>query len=293
MRCWLGVLILGLGVGPVAAKKAVPTPNLSIEGLPGTYSAVQRFTETAISNQGLGKTSTDDPWLGGLGQPVSGTLTLAANKTFSISMSYFDEGTWDILYDQEKKAEFLRFVGKKDSFDAVLAVRGLIMPGELGVWLQDNGAWYMVQFRKVAEPGTMPTDTYTASEVAVSSMFGQGDVKVDFAEVAKGSASGVRVGEGAFTKGARFGTPDTAKNSEEHSDARITMTFLPDGRFTVASTLSGEVQNGTYQANGSELRLTLDGAEAEMWEIGRDTISGKFAIRPAGSGASFLIEVPF
>jgi hypothetical protein len=264
-----------------------------LSSLPGTYESVQRVPERLLKSQGIGPRGGNEESIGLVGQPVTGTLTIASDSTFSIAMAYFDEGTWEALKDDKGKP-FLRFNGKRDSFDAVFQGEYGLRTGELGVWMQEAGEWWLVEFRKSAEPGQMPMDPYAASEAALASMFGQGDVKVDFAEVNKGSASGVRVQQGVFSKGTRFGSPDTAgKDSVSHSDSRVVLTFLPDGRFTITATLSGMTQNGTYQAEGSSLRLQLEGAAEEIWEIGRDSMSGKFAIRPAGSGGAFLFEVPF
>jgi hypothetical protein len=186
----------------------------------------------------------------------------------------------------------LRFTGKRDSFDAIYQGEYGIGSNEVGMWMQDAGEWWLVEFRKSAEPGEAAADPYGASEAALATMFGQGDVKVDFAEVKKGSATGVRVQEGAFSKGARFGSPDVSAGPASHVDNRVVMTFLPDGRFTISATLSGETKNGTYKAEGSDLQLTLDDGVQEKWEIGRDGMSGKFAIRPVGSGGAFFFEVP-
>jgi hypothetical protein len=264
-----------------------------LSSLPGTYEAIQRVAERTLNSEGVGRhgDSTGEG-TGLMGQPVTGTLTLAADNTFTIAMAYFDEGTWQALNDEKGKG-FLRFTGKRDSFDAVYQGEYGLGVGELGLWVQEGNEWFLIQFRKSTEPGTMPSDPYSANEAALASMFGQGDVKVDFAEVKKGSASGVRVQQGVFSKGTRFGTPDTAKDPATHSDARVVLTFLPDGRFTIVATATGTTKNGTYVAEGSQLRLKLEGGEQEeSWEIGRDSISGKFAIRPAGSGGAFLMEVP-
>jgi hypothetical protein len=265
-----------------------------ISSLPGTYESVQRVPERTLNSEGIGPGGGNAETIGMVGQPVTGTLTIAADKTFTIAMGYFDEGTWEVLKDDKGKW-FLRFTGKRDTFDAVFQGDYGLRAGEVGVWMKDAGEWWLVEYRKSAEPGMAPTDPYAASEAALSTMFGQGSIKVDFAEVAKGSASGVRVQGGVFSKGARFGSPGDPNKSDEAalaSESRVVLTFLPDGRFTIQATMSGETKNGTYKAEGSNLKLTLDGAAEEAWEIGRDSMSGKFAIRPARSGGMFLLEVP-
>lgn len=286
MRLGSRVLFLSLGLLPAAVL------GQDLSRLPGTYDCIQRVPERVLKDEGIGVRGGNSESIGLIGQPMSGQLTLAADKSFTIALENFDEGTWEVLKDEKTKKPFLRFTGKMNSFDAIFQGEYGIGANEIGLWLQDGGEWWLAEFRKSAEPGVAPSDPYATNEAALASMFGQGDVKVDFAEVKKGSSSGVRVQQGAFSMGARFGSPDTSKNPGTHSDNRVVMTFLPDGRFTIAATLTGESKNGTYKADGSELRLSLEGGVEETWEIGRDTVSGKFAIRPAGSGGAFFFEVP-
>jgi hypothetical protein len=269
-----------------------------LASLAGTYQSLQRLTPQMLEAQGITLEGTSaneanvldrNDLLGVMGDAVEGTLTLAANGTFSLSMAYYDEGTYQFVVDDKTNRPFLRFTGKRESFDAHFQGEYAMKPGDIGAWMRGaDQQMFLIQFRKSAAPGITPMDSSLAGEADVTSMFGQGNVKVDFAEVAKGSSTGVRVAGGAFTMGARFGSA-----ANEMTEERVLLLFLPDGRFTISTTISGVTRNGTYRAEGSELRLKLDDAPAEeLWEIGRESFSGKFAIRPAGSDEAFFLEVP-
>jgi hypothetical protein len=279
---------------------SAPVRAQDLAALSGNYDAVQRISEKALQAQGYGPDGRKtDPllhvgepkFLGFVGEPTTGTLTLAADGTFSMNLGVFIEGRYEILLDEQLKKPFLRFSSPNISFDANFQGERGLAPGELGIWSEEPDDWYLIQFRKTGRAGEVPLDPYAAGEAELASLFGQGEVKVDFAQVAKGSTTGVMVAQGRFTRGARFGSAARPNDSTELSSARVVLVFLPDGRFTVSNTISGAAQNGTYRIEGSELYLQPDGAAEEAWQIGRDQISGRFAIRPAGPNA-FFFEVP-
>ncbi len=267
-----------------------PAAALAPSELPGTYQGIQRIRTDILQKLGIGPSGMAKgegrgrPGL--VGDPLQATLVLAANSHFTIDLGGFDEGRWVILTHEETGKQYLRFQGKKASYEALFQQEWGLSSNEIGIWKEEGGAWWMLQFRKVGQTGYTPPDLTEYTEAAMAQAFGKGRLQADFESVGQGSASGSRIQEGRFSPGTRFSGSMGAPQTNE----QIALTFLPDGRFTVSAMLAGVSTSGIYEVKGNALWLQLEGTAKEEWQLARDKLSGQFLIRQKGT-EDWLVEV--